>query len=650
MILDSGATGRAAVPSGASTGAFEAVELRDGDRSRYGGKGVDQAVEHVRRDAGRALLGVDALDQRDIDAAMVELDGTPNKSSAGRERDPRRVAGRRPGRGRGQRAAALPLRRRGRRARAAGADDERHQRRRPRGQQRRPPGVHGRPGRRGHVRRGAADRRRDLPRAEGRCSRSAAWSTAVGDEGGFAPDLASNEEAISAILEAADRAGHRDNVAIAIDAASTEVYADGVYRLAGEGRDAVDRRDDRLPRGAVRPLPDRVDRGRAGRGRLGRLGAADRAAGRPRPAGRRRPVRDQRRPAAARHRAAAPRTRSWSRSTRSARCRRRWTPSSLAHRSGYTAVMSHRSGETEDTTIADLAVATNCGQIKTGAPSRSDRVAKYNQLLRIEEELGAAARYPGRRAFARLAPASAETVSGPAARRTKIVCTIGPASSDPRFVEGLAFAGMDAARLNFSHGGHDDHLQRLQAVRRAQERGRPAAGGDRRPAGAEDQDRRAARPALGEPGRRRRAGGRRARGRRVTSSVTFPGLATVVREGSEVLIDDGLVRLRVLETGDGRVTLPDRGRRHHLVEQGRQPAGHAAADPVADGEGHGGPGVRAGQRRRLRRAVVRPQAGRPPRSAGADRRRRSRTRGSSPRSRRPRRSSTWTRWWRPAMR
>ena len=124
----------------------------------------------------------------------------------------------------------------------------------------------------------------------------------------------------------------------------------------------------------------------------------------------------------------------------------------LAHERGYAAVISHRSGETEDTTIADLAVATNCGQIKTGAPSRTDRVAKYNQLLRIEEELGDAARFPGRDAFAtRRSPGSA--VSEPAPRRTKIVCTIGPASADPDMVEQLAWSGMDAARLNFSHGG-----------------------------------------------------------------------------------------------------------------------------------------------------------------------------------------------------
>ena len=120
--------------------------------------------------------------------------------------------------------------------------------------------------------------------------------------------------------------------------------------------------------------------------------------------------------------------------------------------------MSHRSGETEDTTIADLAVATNCGQIKTGAPSRTDRVAKYNQLLRIEEELGAAARYPGRERLRRRPAPPALSPPRPRAAH-KIVCTIGPASRDPQFIEALAWAGMDAARLNFSHGTHDDHLR-----------------------------------------------------------------------------------------------------------------------------------------------------------------------------------------------
>ena len=232
--------------------------------------------------------------------------------------------------------------------------------------------------------------------------------TAVGDEGGFAPDLASNEEAITAILEAADRAGHRDDIAIALDAASTEVLsptaATGWPARAASYRpprwsDYLAELCDRYPIVSIEDglAEDDWDGWQLLTERLGgsvqlvgddlfvtnveRLqrgidsGAANSILVKVNQIGTLSETLDTVR---------------------------------LAHRSGYTAVMSHRSGETEDTTIADLAVATNCGQIKTGAPSRSDRVAKYNQLLRIEEELGAAARYPGRRAFARLAPASAD--------------------------------------------------------------------------------------------------------------------------------------------------------------------------------------------------------------------------------------------------
>ena len=204
--------------------------------------------------------------------------------------------------------------------------------------------------------------------------------------------------------------------------------------------------------------------------------------------------------------------------------------------------MSHRSGETEDVTIADLAVATNCGQIKTGAPSRSDRVAKYNQLLRIEEELGAGtARYPGRRAFARLA----EAASASGERRGRLAGRRSSARSGrpppiPLFVERLAWAGMDAARLNFSHGEHDEHLARLQAVRRAQEVvGRPLA------VIADLQGPKIRIGVLAEPravntGDRvvlAAAGERRAR---ATSRSPFPGWRRWCSAGAELLIDDGL--------------------------------------------------------------------------------------------------------------
>ena len=223
----------------------------------------------------------------------------------------------------------------------------------------------------------------------------------VGDEGGFAPNLGSNEEALQMLMAGIEAAGYTpgDDVAIALDPATSEIFSDGAYVLEHEGRIAERRRDGRLLGRARRPLPDRLDRGRHGRGGLGRL--------------------DARSPSASATASSSSATTSSS-PTPSA-CAAASTPAwptrssikvnqigtltetlaaiAMARDAGYSAVMSHRSGETEDVTIADLAVATGCGQIKTGAPSRSDRVAKYNQLLRIEEQLGADASFPGRSAF-----------------------------------------------------------------------------------------------------------------------------------------------------------------------------------------------------------------------------------------------------------
>ena len=215
-------------------------------------------------------------------------------------------------------------------------------------------------------------------------------STAVGDEGGFAPDLASNEEALQLLVEAIEAAGYTpgDDIAIALDPATTEFFDDGAYVLEHEGRTLSLGRAGRLLGRPGRPLPDRLDRGRHGRGGLGRLEGAHRRAS----ASSVQLVGDDLfvtnterldRGIDARRRQLDPHQGQPDRhADRDARRGR------LARDAGYTAVMSHRSGETEDATIADLAVATDCGQIKTGAPSRSDRVAKYNQLLRIEEELG----------------------------------------------------------------------------------------------------------------------------------------------------------------------------------------------------------------------------------------------------------------------
>jgi enolase len=406
-ILDSGASGRAAVPSGASTGAFEAVELRDGDPTRWGGKGVEQAVANVNLTIGPALQGLDALDQRAIDGSMIELDGSPNKGILGANAIlgvSLAVA----------KAAAedagLPL------YRYVGGTD-----------------AHVLPVPMMNVVNGGAhaDNNIDLQEfmvvplgadsfaealrigAETFHSLKALLHgrglvTAVGDEGGFAPNLASNEEAIQAILEAAADAGHADDIAIALDPAATELYSDGVYTLAGENRtlsssDMVGYWEELCGRYPIVSIEDGLaeedwDGWQELTRRLGsrvqlvgddlfvtnverlqrgfELGAANSILIKVNQIGTLSETLDTVR---------------------------------LAHTSGYTAVMSHRSGETEDVTIADLAVATNCGQIKTGAPSRSDRVAKYNQLLRIEEELGTAARYPGRRAFARSTQAPAGT-------------------------------------------------------------------------------------------------------------------------------------------------------------------------------------------------------------------------------------------------
>ena len=221
----------------------------------------------------------------------------------------------------------------------------------------------------------------------------------VGDEGGFAPNLESNEAALEVLVAGIEAAGYTpgDDLAIALDPATSEIFYDGAYVLEHEGRTLSRRRAGRLLGRPRRPLPDPLDRGRHGRGGLGRLEDADRPDRRHGPARRRRPVRHEHRAPEARDRRRRRELDPRSRSTRSARSPRRSRRSTWRATAGYTAVMSHRSGETEDTTIADLAVATGCGQIKTGAPSRSDRVAKYNQLLRIEEALGDDAEYPAQR-------------------------------------------------------------------------------------------------------------------------------------------------------------------------------------------------------------------------------------------------------------
>jgi len=398
VILESGARGRAAVPSGASTGAHEAVELRDGDAGRFVGKGVRNAVGHVNGEIRGALRGFEAREQRDIDTALMELDGTPNKARLGAN-------------------AILAVSMASARAAAAemGVPVWRYL----------SPAGGGKilPVPMMNILNGGAHAPNNVDIQEFmvmpldfpsfpealRCGveifhalkkvlSQKGKNTAVGDEGGFAPDLASNEEAVEVVLTAIERAGYRpgEDVAIALDAAATEFHENGMYTFpwsGGEHRDAAGMIEfwtewtRRYPIVSVEdPLEENDWDG---------WGALTRAVG-----DRVQIVGDD------------------LFVTNSARLERGIRDGvanailikvnqigtlsetldaiRLADEAGYRSVISHRSGETEDTFIADLAVATDAGQIKTGSASRTDRVAKYNQLLRIQELLGAEARYPGK--------------------------------------------------------------------------------------------------------------------------------------------------------------------------------------------------------------------------------------------------------------
>ena len=399
VLLESGSQGRAQVPSGASTGQFEAVEMRDGGE-RFHGKGVLKAVNYVNQEIAEALVGTDALDQRVVDAKMIDLDGTQNKSRLGansilgvslaaahaaamESQTPLyRYLG-------GANAHVLPV------PMMNGINGGEH-----------------------------ADNNVDLqefmimPIGAASFSEGLRWgietyhvlksvlndrglSTAIGDEGGFAPNLASNEEALALLVEAVERAGFKpgDEIALTIDAAATEFYIDGKYQLSGEGRslgssEFAQYLTDLCDRYPIVSIEDGMDEEdfegwSALTGMLGEkiqlvgddlfVTNSDRLED-----GVRRGIANS----------------VLVKVNQIGTLTETLDTVQLATASGYTSVMSHRSGETEDTTIADLAVATNCGQIKTGAPARSDRVAKYNQLLRIEEELGEAAAYLGQKALA----------------------------------------------------------------------------------------------------------------------------------------------------------------------------------------------------------------------------------------------------------
>jgi enolase len=399
VLLESGTMGRAAVPSGASTGSREAIELRDGDKARYLGKGVLRAVEHVNTEISEAVLGLDASEQAFLDKTLIDLDGTDNKSRLGANATlavSMAVA----------RAAAeesgLPL------YRYFGGSG---------GMQMPVPmmnvingGAHannnldlqelmiipvGAPSFREAVRYGA-----EVFHALKKILHDKKMSTAVGDEGGFAPSVASHEAAIQLILEAIDKAGYTagTQVAIGLDCAASEFYKDGKYALEGEGlslsapewTDILATWVDKYPIISIedgmgesdwdgwKHLYDRLgskvqlvgDDLFVTNTKILKVGIDKRVA-----------------------------NSILIKINQIGTLTETFAAIEMAKRAGWTAVISHRSGETEDSTIADIAVGTNAGQIKTGSMSRSDRIAKYNQLLRIEEDLGDIASYPGRAAF-----------------------------------------------------------------------------------------------------------------------------------------------------------------------------------------------------------------------------------------------------------
>jgi enolase len=402
VALDDSTVARAAVPSGASTGAFEAVELRDGDADRYGGKGVEKAVTAVLDEIGPELLGFDASEQRLVDQALVDLDGTPNKERLGANA----ILG-----------VSLAV------ARAAADSAELPLFRYLGG-----PSAHLLPVPMLNILNGGAHADSNVDVQEFMVApigattfrealrwgaevyhalkavlKEKGYATGLGDEGGFAPNLPSNRDALDLIGVAVEKAGFAlgSDITLALDVAATEFHGEDGYRFEGETRSADDMAAYYRELVSAYPLvsiedpldeddwagwtamtaalgdkvqivgddlfvtnPDRLRRGIS-------EGAANALLVKVNQIGTLTETLDA---------------------------------VSLAHRSGYRCMMSHRSGETEDTTIADLAVATDCGQLKTGAPARSERVAKYNQLLRIEEELDDAARYAGAGAFPRFTP------------------------------------------------------------------------------------------------------------------------------------------------------------------------------------------------------------------------------------------------------
>ena len=402
VLLEAGEIGRAAVPSGASTGAHEAVELRDGDQRRYGGKGVRKAVGHVNQEIAAALRGSDASDQRAIDERLINLDGTANKSRLGANAvlgASLAVA----------RAAALATRKPLYRYLAGDRDllmpvpmmnilnGGKHAQTKVDFQEFMvvPAGA---PSYAEGLRWGA-----EVFHALKQTLHERGLSSGQGDEGGFAPELEANEEAMTLLVEAIQRSGHQpgQEVFIGLDPAASELYRDGRYELKGEGRtllsqELVDLWASRVDRYPVISIEDGLaeDDWDGWRTLTTRLGKRLQLVG------------DDifvTNVVRLRHGIEGGIANSiLIKLNQIGTLTETLETMATARRAGYTTVISHRSGETEDTFIADLAVATSAGQIKTGAPSRSERVAKYNRLLQIEEEVGSTVPYPGRAAMSRV--------------------------------------------------------------------------------------------------------------------------------------------------------------------------------------------------------------------------------------------------------
>ena len=401
VLLDDGTVARAAVPSGASTGAFEAVERRDGDAARYGGKGVEKAVDAVIEELGPKLLGFDADEQRLVDAEMLSIDGTANKERLGAN-------------------AILGISLAVAKAAADSADL-------PLFRYVGGPNAHVLPVPMMNILNGGshADSNVDIqefmiaPIGASSFREALRWgaevyhslksvlkakglATGLGDEGGFAPNLESNRAALDLILEAIEKAGYTpgEQVALALDVAASEFYEDGGYAFEGGTKTAAEMVDYYAELVAAYPLvsiedPLNEDDWEGWKALTDRLGDAVQIVGDDLFVTN--PERLSRGIEGGIANALLVKVNQIGSLTETL------DAVDLAHRNGYRCMMSHRSGETEDVTIADLAVATNCGQIKTGAPARSERVAKYNQLLRIEEELDDAAVYAGAGAFPRFA-------------------------------------------------------------------------------------------------------------------------------------------------------------------------------------------------------------------------------------------------------